>query len=682
MPSPEPGRTREVGHSTSQPELREPPAALRLWEIRDPVAVQAALAAIVSSSDDAIISEDLNGTILTWNRGAERMFGYTDGEAVGKSILLLLPADRLHEKDTILESVRAGRPLDHFETERVTKSGRRIQVSISVSPIKNSDGKIIGAAKIARDVSVNKEAAILRSRIAAIVDSADDAIVGKDLAGTIISWNAGAERLFGYRAAEIVGHSILTLVPAERQDEEQGVLNTLRRGGRIEHFETVRVRKDGRRVSVSLSVSPILDSAGKVIGAAKIARDISARKREEQEREDLLRREQSARVAAERANRAKDAFVAMVSHELRSPLSPILAWTCMLRQGRLDREKTERALETIERNVRTQVQLIDDLLDTSRISAGKLRLEVSPMILEDVVRRAVDVIRPTAEAKQVRLHSVVDTETGRISGDPARLQQVVWNLLSNAVKFTPTGGRVQVVVERVDSHIEIAVSDSGRGISSEYLPQIFEPFRQGENAGYGVHGGLGLGLAIAQSIVQLHGGTIVADSAGENLGATFTVKLPLTPSIRIAGESGRRHPTLAELPSTLVTTKPLMGLRALVVDDEPDSNDAVSMILSSAGAEVRVAASVRGAMEELDHWAPSVIVSDIGMPGEDGYELVRRVRALESGLAAIPAVALTAYAASVDRIRVFSSGFQAHVTKPIEPAELVAVVQSVTKVAF
>ena len=674
-----PAREEELGDKSATPGTELFRSSRRLWEIRDPAAVQAALAAIVTSSDDAIISKDLNGTILTWNRGAERMFGYSEDEVIGKSILLLLPANRVHEEDTILGSLRSGKHIDHFETERVTKDGRNIQVSISVSPIKDSSGHIVGAAKIARDITISKEAAILRSRIAAIVDSADDAIVGKDLTGTVISWNAGAERLFGYRADEIIGHSILLLVPPERHDEERRVLATLGRGDRIDHFETVRVRKDGRRVAVSLSVSPIRDSTGKVVGAAKIARDISARRREDEEREALLQRERSARASAEKANRTKDEFLAMVSHELRSPLSPILAWTSMLRRGQLDRGKSERALETIERNVRTQAQLVDDLLDTSRIAAGKLRLEVSQMIVEDVVRRAVDVVRPTAEAKQIRLQSVLDTETGRISGDPARLQQVVWNLLSNAIKFTPTGGRVQVIVERVNSHIEIAVSDSGRGISSESKSRLFEPFQQGTNAIDGVHGGLGLGLAIAQSIVQLHGGTIVADSAGENLGATFTVKLPVTPSIRIAGENARRHPTLSELPSVLHGGKPLLDVRALVVDDEPDSNEAVSMILSAAGAEVRVAASVRGAMEQLSNWRPSVIVSDIGMPGEDGYELIRRVRALDNGLGAVPAVALTAYAASGDRIRIFSSGFQAHVAKPIEPEELVAVVQSVTQ---
>jgi CheY-like chemotaxis protein/two-component sensor histidine kinase len=348
----------------------------------------------------------------------------------------------------------------------------------------------------------------------------------------------------------------------------------------------------------------------------------------------------------------------------------------MLGRGTLDAEKSARALETIERNVRTQTQLIDDLLDISRIVAGRLRLEVRPMNLADVIQLAVDVVRPAADAKGVRLQTVLDTETGPMRGDPDRLQQVVWNLLANAIKFTPKGGVVQVILERVDSHVEVAVSDTGRGITAEFLPHLFEAFRQAETGATRTHGGLGLGLAIVRHIAELHGGSVVAESAGEGRGATFTLKLPRMASVRTAGERERRHPTIGEPSRTAWET--LSGIRVLVVDDEPDSNDAVSTILTSAGAEVRVAASVTDAMAELVHWSPTVIVSDIGMPREDGYALVRRLRALDGDSATIPAIALTAYTTAEDRIRVFSSGFQAHVAKPIEPAELVAVVQSVS----
>jgi PAS domain S-box-containing protein len=678
MRSTKSGHTNEGARVAREVDAERTARTFSIWSPHDPVAMQAALAAIVASSDDAIVSKDLDGTILTWNRGAERMFGYREDEVVGRPITILLPPDRRQEEDEILKTLRAGHRIDHFETERLTKDGRRIQVSLSVSPIANSEGKIIGAAKVARDTTIASEAAVLRSRVAAIVDSADDAIVGKDLNGTIISWNAGAERMFGYTADEIVGKSVLVLLPPERHAEEAHVLETLRRGDRIEHFETVRMRKDGRRIDVSLSVSPIRDAGGRVVGAAKIARDVTTRKRAEEERERLLARERAARAVAEEATRAKDAFLAMVSHELRTPLSPILAWTRMLRQGTLDRDKSARALETIERSVRTQSQLIDDLLDISRIVAGRMRLEVRPMDLSEVIQRAIDVVRPAADAKGIQLQTVLDSETGPISGDPDRLQQVVWNLISNAIKFTPKGGRIQVVLERVNSHVEIAVSDSGQGISAEFLPFLFDAFRQAESGADRRHGGLGLGLAIVKHITELHGGSVVAESAGEGRGATFTLKLPRTPSVRTAAERERRHPMLGDAMAPTAGWGNLAGVRILVIDDEPDSNEVVSTVLSSAGAEVRVAGSVAEAILELAHWSPTVVVSDIGMPGEDGYVLIRRLREMEGAVATTPAVALTAYTTSADRIRIFSSGFQGHVGKPVEPAELVAVVQSVS----
>jgi PAS domain S-box-containing protein len=515
----------------------------------------------------------------------------------------------------------------------------------------------------------------LRGVLAAIVESSDDAIVGKDLNGIIMTWNAGAERVFGYKAEEVTGLSVTILVPPERLDEEAHILATLRRGERIDHFETERVRKDGRRVHISLSASPIRNARGEVVGVAKIARDITARKRLEVERQGLLAKEQAARTLAEATSRAKDAFLAMISHELRSPLSPILAWARLLRQGMLDDEKTQRALEAIERSAVSQAHLIDDLLDISRIVAGKLRLQVRPVQLTEVIEAAIEIVRPAAEARQIRLQTVLDTETGVIAGDPERLQQVLWNLLANAIKFTPKGGRVQITLERVNSHVEIAVSDTGQGIPAEFLPYLFERFQQAETGSARRYGGLGLGLAIVRHIVELHGGTVYAESPGEGQGATFTVKLPRMIFARTAGELERRHPTVGAL-SEGKDYPPLRGLRVLVVDDEPDSNEVVSAVLASCGAEVRVAGSAAEGLDELRHWKPDVLVSDIGMPGEDGYAFLGKVRALGGETGRIPAIALTAYATTEDRVRIFSAGFQVHIAKPIEPAELVTVVAS------
>ena len=514
--------------------------------------------------------------------------------------------------------------------------------------------------------------------LAAIVESSDDAIVSKNLDGIIMSWNKAAERVFGYTAAEAVGRHIIMLVPPERLEEEATILGTLVRGERIDHFETERVRKDGRRIHVSLSVSPIKDQNGRIVGGAKIARDITLRRQIEQERDRALEQERQGRTLAEAANRAKDAFLAMVSHELRSPLSPILSWAHMLRMRTLDEQKTMRALETIERSARAQAQLIDDLLDISRIVAGKFRLEVRPVDLAAVIEQAVDVVRPAADAKAIRLQLLLDTETGMLAGDPARLQQVVWNLVSNAVKFTPKGGRVQITLERVNSHVEIAVTDTGRGLSAEFLPHVFERFQQSETGSTRSHGGLGLGLAIVRHIVELHGGSVFAESPGVGQGATFTVKLPRMSLARTAGESERRHPTLGALPEP-GSLPSLQDVRVLVVDDEPESNEVVSTLLGVSGAEVRVAVSASDALEQLGDWTPDIIVSDIGMPREDGYAFIAKLHAQPGEAARVPVVALSAYATTQDRVRIFSAGFKAHVIKPIDPAELVAVVASMAK---
>jgi PAS domain S-box-containing protein len=371
-----------------------------------------------------------------------------------------------------------------------------------------------------------------------LVESVQDyAIFLIDARGYVMTWNAGAERIFGYTREEVIGRPITILLPPERLQEETTILSTLRRGGRIEHFETERVAKDGRRLRISLSVSPILDAQGKTVGAAKIARDISARYELERERDELLAREQAARMEAEAANRAKDAFLATISHELRTPLSPILSWSRMMRSGVLDDAKTVKALETIERSARSQAQLIDDLLDVSRIISGKLRIQVRPIDLATVVQAALDVVRPAADAKSIKLQPVLDTHLGAIAGDGERLQQVVWNLLSNAVKFTPRGGRVQVVLERVNSHVQLSVSDSGQGFSATVAEHLFDRLWQADSSITRRHSGLGLGLSIVRHIVELHGGVVRAASAGDGTGATFSVELPLRAMRAEASES-------------------------------------------------------------------------------------------------------------------------------------------------
>ncbi|HEY2388077.1 MAG TPA: ATP-binding protein [Candidatus Binatia bacterium] len=408
------------------------------------------------------------------------------------------------------------------------------------------------------------------------------------------------------------------------------------------------------------------------------AREVAERQRSELlESSALLAEEQSARARAEEADRAKDQFLAMVSHELRNPLSPILAWSRMLKLDALDPAKRVDAYDAIERNAAAQAQLVEDLLDVSRIVTGKLRLDVRPTTLESVIEAAVEVLRPSADAKQIRLQLTIDPLCGMVLGDPDRLRQVVWNLLSNAIKFTPKGGRVHIALQRVNSHLELSVSDTGQGVAREALPHVFERFWQADAGTQRRHGGLGLGLSIVRYLVESHGGEVSIRSDGPGQGACFIVKLPLMVTTEHLTDGERRHPVAAEeMPAGGLAS--LAGLAVLVVDDEPDSNDLVQTLLASRGAEVRVAASTRQALDILNRWRPDVLVSDIGMPDEDGYALIRQVRSRppERG-GAVGAVALTAYARVEDRVRILNAGFQMHVAKPVDPTELIAVVASV-----
>lgn len=400
--------------------------------------------------------------------------------------------------------------------------------------------------------------------------------------------------------------------------------------------------------------------------------------RAREERERLLMLERTARAEAETASRLKDEFLATVSHELRTPLTAVLGWIHILRGGQLDEQSARRALETIERNARSQNQLIEDLLDVSRIITGKIRLDVRLVDPASLIESAIEAVLPAAEAKEIRVRKRLDAAVGSISGDPARLQQVVWNLLSNAIKFTPRGGRVEVCVKHVNSQLEISIADSGDGIKKEFLPFVFDRFRQADGTTSRQYGGLGLGLAIVRHLVELHGGTVQAASDGVGEGSVFTVKLPVLPVYQRETNIEREPATEREAQPAVVYPDNLAGLEVLVVDDEADTLELIKVLLGQCGAEVTTARSSAEALELLKGSQPDVIVSDIGMPAEDGFEFIRKVRLLppERG-GKIPAVALTAYARAEDRLRVLRSGYQMHISKPVELAELVAVVANV-----
>ena len=533
-----------------------------------------------------------------------------------------------------------------------------------------------GLAIYLQDITERKQGELASFHLTALVRSSADAIVSKDLGGIIRSWNPAAEKLFGHTAAEAVGRSITIIIPPERLHEEDEVLARIRQGRAISDFETVRVRKDGTMVDISLTVSPVRSTAGEIIGVSKIARDISGRNRLERERMVLLAREQEARAEAEAASRAKDEFLAVLSHELRTPLNAVYGWANILKSGGIDEATAARGLDAIVRNANAQVQLIDDLLDVSRIVSGKMRLDVQHVDLASVVRAALDSMSPAAAAKGIRLQTALDPRAGPITGDPNRLQQVVWNLVSNAVKFTPRGGQIQVHLQRVNSHVELVVSDTGPGIGPELLPYLFERFRQGDSSTTRQHEGLGLGLALVKYLTELHGGIVSAYSLGSGKGATFTVKLPLTIAQTPTATEPGEHPTAALVARALAGPR-LDGLRVLVVDDDQDSLDLASAILSGVGAVVTTSRSAAEALELLRQERPDVLISDIEMPGEDGYALIRKVRMLDrSSGGATPAVALTAYGRVEDRLRTISAGYSMHVPKPVQPVELTTIVAS------
>ena len=461
------------------------------------------------------------------------------------------------------------------------------------------------------------------------------------------------------------------------------------------------MRKDGQIIYASISARCIRRVDRSVDYFIALVQDISERKKAEERihtlnteleqrvserttqleaanrlKDELLVSAHAARIEAEVANRAKDEFLSTLSHELRTPLNAMLGWAQLLRSRKLDEATIARGLEAIERNARGQTALIEDLLDISRIITGKLRLSTRPVELIPLIEAAIDTVSPSAEAKSIRIQSVLDPWAGPVSGDPDRLQQVIWNLLSNAIKFTPKQGRIQVRLERINSHVEITFSDTGQGIRADFLPYVFDRLRQADSTTTRSHGGLGIGLAIVRHLVELHGGTVHVQSPGEGQGATFMVNLPLAVVLK-TNELERIHPT-AESGMPFDRAPSLDGLQVLLVDDEADARDLIKTVLQQCGAEVTAVASTGEALKAVDRLKLDVLVSDIGMPGEDGYTLIRKLRGLEAAQGgSMPAVALTAYARVEDRTHVLAAGFQMHVAKPVNSAELVTVIASV-----
>lgn len=484
--------------------------------------------------------------------------------------------------------------------------------------------------------------------------------------------NETTERMFGRPSGELLGNVVWELYPDAVGNPFYHAFQRVLAGGPPERFDHYYAPWDAIFENHIYPMS---------FGLCVVAWDITERRRAEQRREEAEERlrdmaisERAARSEAERANRLKDEFLATLSHELRTPLNAIVGWAQMLQRGHLDEASSGRAVEVIDRNARLLTQLVSDLLDMSRIISGKLRLDVQPVDPRAVVEAAVESVQPAADAKAITLVRRVEGDIGTVMADASRLQQVAWNLLSNAIKFTQGGGRVEVRLARGDGLLEIAVSDTGQGIPPEFLPYLFDRFRQADAAITRQHGGLGLGLSICRHLVELHGGTVHAKSAGEGQGATFTVKLPLAASRRIPDKAAPASPS-REPPVEPFGRASLGALRVLVVDDEPDALELVQRVLEEHGAEVVTAASAVEALDRIARRVPDVLVSDIGMPEVDGYDLVRRLRALppEQG-GEVPALALTAFARPEDRARAIAAGYDTHLKKPFDGTELCAAV--------
>jgi PAS domain S-box-containing protein len=642
---------------------------------------------VESVRDYAIFMLDPAGFVLTWNAGAERFKGYQAHEIIGQHFSRFYPAETL-ARGLPEHELEVATDVGSFEDEgwRVRKDGSLFWANVVITAVRNAEGRLLGFAKVTRDLTQrrNHEEALRQSeeRFRLLVEGvAEYAIFMLDVNGKIATWNVGAERIKGYSADEIIGQHFSIFYPDDAKESgwpEHELQVAAEKGSFVD--TGWRLRKDGTTLWANVTITALRDEAGRLVGYAKLTRDLTESKRVEaaelasRERDELLEAERSARMAAQRATRVKDEFLATLSHELRTPLSAIMGWTQVLLRGGGDAAEQRRAIQVIDRNARAQVQLIEDLLDLSRIMTGKIRLDLHQVSLLSIVEAAVDSARPAAEAKDIRLKAILDSVQATVNADGTRLQQVVWNLLTNAIKFTPKGGQVQVLLRRVNSHIELSVSDTGIGIPVGFLPHVFDRFSQRDSSTTRVFGGLGLGLAISKQLVELHGGSIRVSSQGEGMGSTFSVDLPLS-ILQIEEEKSQGvSPTAETQAAELAPLPKLDGIHAFVVDDERDARDILERVLRGQGAQVTSFSSAEDVLAALKTTKPTVLISDIGMPVMDGYQLMRALRAGEPRLGRIPALALTAFARAEDRKRALVAGYQAHLAKPFDVAELVLLV--------
>jgi PAS domain S-box-containing protein len=623
--------------------------------------------------EHAVFLMDKGGHIKTWNAGAQIIKGYRAEEILGQHF----------SKFYLPEEVAAGKPArelviaekdGHYREEgwRVRKDGSLFWASVTISAVRDEEGTLNGFLKITRDLTDRKRAedALRESeeKFRLMVEAVKDyAVFMLDPKGNIASWNPGAERIKGYTADEVIGSHFSRFYTKPDVDSGKPAreLAIAEKEGRYQE-EGWRVRKDGTTFWAGVTITPIRDEEGKLRGFAKVTQDLTQRLQTAQQQAQLLR-EQAAREEAEKTNRIKDEFLAVLSHELRTPLNAIVGWAHLLRSSpTLAANQVGKGLEAIERNANIQTQIVSDVLDVSRMTSGKVRLSPRRVDAGEVLAAAMDTVRPAADAKGLEFKANLPQAPVFVYADGDRLQQIMWNLLQNAVKFTSSGGRVEANLSRRASHVEFAITDTGAGVDPEFLPYMFDSFRQADSSASRKHGGLGLGLAIVKRLVELHGGQVEAASEGPGRGTTVTVRLPLMPLTTAVG------------PGTVENVRPparLEGVSVLVVDDHADTRELVGMALGQSGATVTSAGDAAAALTLLREQRPDVLVCDLEMPGESGYDLIRKVRSLnpsEGGLT--PAIALTAYARDEDRVRTLAEGFQRHIAKPAKPDDLTAAV--------
>ena len=553
-----------------------------------------------------------------------------------------------HDHCWMARALRENRAFDGQEIVIERPDGRRFTAIAHVKPIHDRSGALSGAVNILIDITDQVRADETQARLAAIVESSDDAIIGKTLDGCIVAWNSGAQRIFGYTPEEAVGQSILLIIPPERRDEEKAILARLVRGERIDHYETVRLTKDGRRLDISLTSSPIRDAGGRIIGASKVARDITAWKRAEQ--------------ALRESDRIKDEFLAMLAHELRNPLAPIRNAVQFLALQSPHNPQSEWAWEVIDRQVTQMVRIVDDLLDISRITRKKLVLRKERVKLEDVVQGALEASRPFMDAGGHVLTITPTTRTIYLDADPARLTQAISNLLNNAAKYTERGGQIWLTAERQGNDAVVSVRDSGVGIPAEMLPQVFEMFMQVDRSLERSQGGLGIGLTLVKQIAELHGGTAQAHSDGPGKGSEFILRLPVViePSRAQASTNGEQTPAGP-------------SLRILIVDDNRDSAESMSMLLQLMGNEVRTAHDGEEAVEAARDFRPDAVALDIGLPKMNGYDTAKEMRRQPWGRELV-LIAVTGWGQEQDKQSAKDAGFDHHMVKPVDAVTLMRVV--------